>query len=181
MNRLNLRKLIRVGHILYIFYFTYVFFVLLHEDYLFLHPTITISATLLISFLLLILTILDGNKYLLISAIMFISLFSFEVIFEIIHHHQQIIDVNQTIDAIYHTLFMVNMAIFGIGIFKFLYKVQKRKYIHRLAFENSRAIYIEFDRKHRKYICQFTDSFIKNYHIKSEARIYRPLTGYPSG
>lgn len=172
MNRLNLRKLVRVGHILYILYFTYVFFVLLHEDYIFLHSTITISATLLISFLLLILTILDGNKYLLISALLFIGLFSFELIFEIIYHNQQILEVNQTVDAIYHALFMANMAVFGIGIFKFLYKIQKRKFIHKLAFENSRAIYIEFDHKRKKYICQFTDSFIKNYRIKREAQIY---------
>ena len=175
MNRLNLRKLIRVGHLLYITYFAYVIFILLSDNFSQLHSTITISATLLISFLLILLTILDGNKYLLGSAITFIGLFAFEFIFEVTHHNQQIIDVSRSIDFIYHLLFMINMAVFGIGVFKFLYKVQKRKFIHKLAFENSRAIYIEFDHKQKKFICQFTDSFINNYHIKRESQIYEEV------
>lgn len=172
MNRLNLRKLVRAGYILYTIYFIYVFFVLLNEDYIFLHGTISTSSFLLISFILLIMTILDGNKYLLISVIMFIVIFTFEIFFEVFNGNQQIFEVNLLIDFIYHSIFVINMAIFGIGIFKFLYKLHKRKYIHKLAFENSRAIYIEFDHKQRKYICQFTDSFINSYHIKREAQIY---------
>jgi diguanylate cyclase (GGDEF)-like protein/PAS domain S-box-containing protein len=117
-------------------------------------------------------TILDGNKYFLIASIVFIGLFSFEIIFEAVNGNMQIYEVSETIDFIYHAVFAINMAIFGVGIFKFLYKLHKRKYIHKLAFENSRAIYIEFDHKERKYICQFTDSFINNYHTRRETQIY---------
>ena len=123
MNRLNLRKLVRLGHILYILYFVYVFFVLLYEDYIFLHSTITTSALILISFFLLVTTILDGNKYFLIASIVFIGLFSFEIIFEAVNGNMQIYEVSETIDFIYHAVFAINMAVFGVGIFKFLYKL----------------------------------------------------------
>lgn len=172
MNQISLKRYIKIGYFLLFAYAIYVFFVLFSSGFSALHFTITSVALVFISILLLIVAILEKNKFLIGSAISFIMLFIFEMISLSIGLYEQDVLINPTVDIIFHLLFFITMGTFTIGAFQFMILMEKRKYIHHLAFENSRAIYIEYDHVLKKYVCEFTKSFSQTHHIKKQTHIY---------
>ena len=80
--------------------------------------------------------------------------------------------VNQTIDIIYHAYFIATLIVFVIGVSKFLLLLEKRKFIHKLSFETSKSVYIEYDHQTKSFICELTKAFQEKYKIKRSELIF---------
>jgi diguanylate cyclase (GGDEF)-like protein/PAS domain S-box-containing protein len=119
-----------------------------------------------------IIAVLEKRKLLMMSSALFIGLFITEIILRSIYQSFNDIIINYTIDTIYQIIFALSIGIFGLGILDFLSFVQKRKNIHELAFENSSAIYIEYDKTLKAFMFQYSKSFSKMHHIQKRMRNY---------
>ena len=172
MNQLNLKRYIKIGYFLLYTYIIYVVFVLASKTFIDLHYTITLSGMIFIAILLFIVAILEKNKYFLISSIMFISLFLFEILVRALGYYEHDVMVNPTIDIIYHAYFIATLIVFVIGVSKFLLLLEKRKFIHKLSFETSKSVYIEYDHQTKSFICELTKAFQEKYKIKRSELIF---------
>lgn len=172
MKQRRSKKYIKFGYLALLIYVLYVIVILVNESLALLHFTITLGAFVLISILLLIVSIIERKTLLIISSAMFTLLFIFEYVIRLINHGYNITLINHTVDVIYHSLFIVAIVLFGIGILNFVVLIQKRKQIHALAFENSRAVYIEYDKGLKKYVLELSKNFMISHQIKNETSIY---------
>ncbi len=166
MNQINLKKYIKIGYFLLYIYIIYVIFVLASYTIIDLHYTIDILGMVFIAGLLLIVSLLEENRYFLISSVMFFSIFMLEILSRMFNFYDQDILVNRTVDAIYHIYFVIAMIIFAVGVSKFLLLLEKRKFIHKLSFETSRSVYIEYDFLTESFICELTKAFQDQYKFK---------------
>lgn len=172
MNHSKLKLFVRIGYILLFVYLAYVALILMNEDFLFLHFSIVSAALMLISFILMFVSIVEKRKLLIIASAIFSSLFILDFILRIIYSSYEHILINYTFDAIYYAIFAIAVCLFSLGILDFIAYMQKRKNIHNLAFENSSAIYVEYDKSTKNFIFQFSKSFSKLHHITTLTRNY---------
>ncbi len=153
-------------------YVVYVAFILLNKNFLFLHFSITSLALAFISLILMFISIVEKRKLLIVSSIIFTSLFTVEFLLRTILSEYDHMLINYTIDVIYHAFFASALYLFGLGILDFFVYMQKRKNIHNLAFENSSAIYVEYDKSLENFTFQYSKRFSKSHHIASVIRNY---------
>lgn len=172
MNQRRLKLFTKIGYITLFVYLMYVAIAVTDKQLFFLYYSITSAALVIISVLLLIVSISEKRKLLFISSILFILLFLFEIIARSISQSFNDILINYTIDTIYQIVFAISVGIFGFGILDFLAYVQKRKNIHELAFENSSAIYIEYDKSTKTFMFQYSNSFAETHHTSNQIRNY---------
>ncbi len=173
MNQINLKRYIKIGYFLLYTYIIYAIFVLASNTVFNLHYTINLFGMVFIALLLLIVSVLEKNRYLSIASLMFLMLFVFEFVVRVLGLYTNEVMINQAIDIVYHSYFAGTMIIFALGVSKFLLHLEKRKFIHKLSFENSRSVYIEFDHHSESFICELTTAFREKYHIKKSEIIFQ--------
>lgn len=172
MNQINLKRYIKIGYFLLYTYIIYVVFVLASKTFIDLHYTIHLTGMIFIALLLFVVSILEKNRCFFISSIMFIALFTFELVVRGLGHFNHEIMINETVDIIYHIYFIATMIVFVIGVSRFLLLLEKRKFIHKLSFETSKSVYIEYDHQTQSFICELTTAFKDKYKIKRSEMIF---------
>ncbi|BCR35777.1 EAL domain-containing protein [Mariniplasma anaerobium] len=172
MNQRRFKLFAKIGYATLFIYILYVAIAVADKELFFLYYSITSGALVLISILLMIVAIIERRKSLIISSLIFIALFIAEIIIRSIYQSFNDILINYTIETIYQIIFAIAVAIFGFGILDFLSFMQKRKNIQELAFENSSAIYIEYDKSAKTFIFEYSKSFSKAHHINKQTRKY---------
>jgi diguanylate cyclase (GGDEF)-like protein/PAS domain S-box-containing protein len=172
MNQRRLKLFTRIGYVILFIYLVYVTITVTHIQLFFLYYSITSGALVLISLLLMIIAIIEKRKLLILSSILFVVLFIAEIVFRSIFQSFNDIFINYTVGTIYQIIFAISVGIFGLGILDFLSFMQKRKNIHELTFENSSAIYIEYDKTTNTYMFQYSKSFSKSHHINKRISNY---------
>lgn len=160
--------------LLFICFIAYIIFFgsMIYQGTFFQHHNLFILGSLLfISFCVLLLSIQEKNRILIISTLLLIILTAFEMIVDWFNLIDILPWLNNVFDIPFHFIVSNCLFIFTLGIYHEMMIKRRQRQINLTFYENNEAIYLEYIPNEKKFVIEFSKTFIQKYQLSTRKRV----------